>query len=392
MVGWNRRTKAGIGAAVSPTQDDVGKTAMIDLLLAAGLAVAANCDLERPSGAPGCTRAVVDALPMNAIQVVGTHNSYKQAIAPAEMALLRVAKADLAVTLDYAHAPLADQLNVGVRQLEIDLLNDPEGGRYADPLAMRMAKNAAASPYDFTPLKAPGFKVMHVQDIDYRSNCPTFLGCLGEIRAWSKAHPDHVPILVIMNLKEGGIGLPGATVAVPFDLKAMDQIDADIRSIFPERALITPDKVQGKAATLAAAVKAGGWPSLKAARGRVMFAMDESGPKPALYRGARRSLEGRAMFINTDEGPAAGYVTLNEPEALKARIDAALAGGLIVRTRADADTLEARANDRARQTAAFASGAQYVSTDYLKPDARFGPYEVRLPGGGTARLNPKTGK
>ena len=93
-----------------------------------------------------------------------------------------------------------------------------------------------------------------------------------------------------------------------------------------------------------------------------------------------------------DEGPAAGYVTLNEPLEQSARIEAALAGGLIVRTRADADTLEARANDRARQTAAFASGAQYVSTDYLKPDARFGPYEVHLPGGGVARLNPKMAK
>lgn len=150
--------------------------------------------------------------------------------------------------------------------------------------------------------------------------------------------------------------------------------------------------MQGRAATLAAAVKAGGWPKLKAARGKVMFAMDESGAKPALYRGTRKSLEGRAMFINTDEGPAAGYVTLNEPLEQGARIEAALAGGLIVRTRADADTLEARANDRARQTAAFASGAQYVSTDYLTPDARFGPYEVHLPGGGVARLNPKMAK
>jgi hypothetical protein len=378
---------------VRPKPVDLGETAMIDLLLAAVLAVATNCDLERPSGEAGCRRAAVDALPMNAIQVVGTHNSYKQAIASAEMALVRMAKADLAATLDYAHAPLTDQLNAGVRQLEIDLLNDPEGGRYADPLAMRMAKDSATAPYDFAPLKAPGFKVMHVQDIDYRSNCPTFLGCLKQIRAWSKAHPDHVPILVIMNLKDDKLpGVPGAAAPEPFDARAMDQIDADIRSVFPERALITPDRVQGRAATLAAAVKAGGWPKLKAARGKVMFAMDESGAKPALYRGTRKSLEGRAMFINTDEGPAAGYVTLNEPLEQGARIEAALAGGLIVRTRADADTLEARANDRARQTAAFASGAQYVSTDYLKPDARFGPYEVHLPGGGVARLNPKMAK
>ena len=120
-----------------------------------------------------------------------------------------------------------------------------------------------------------------------------------------------------MNLKDDNLaGVPGAATTVPFDAKAMDQIDADIRSVFPERALITPDRVQGKALTLAAAVKAGGWPRLGAARGKVMFAMDESGAKPALYRGSRTSLEGRVMFINTDEGPAAGYVTLNEGPAV----------------------------------------------------------------------------
>ena len=366
---------------------------MLHLVIAAGLAIAANCDLERPSGAAGCTRAAVDALPMNAIQAIGTHNSYKLALAPTEMALVRRVSPRQADTLDYAHPPLTAQLNAGARQLELDLLNDPQGGRYAAPLAMKMANSAAVSPYDFTPLKAPGLKVMHAPDLDYRSNCPTFLGCLNEIRTWSKAHPDHLPILVIMNLKEGGLeGVPGAVSALAFDLKALDQIDSDIRSVFPKRALITPDRVQGRAPSLAAAVKAGGWPSLKAARGTVMFAMDESGAKPTLYRGARKSLEGRVMFINTDEGPAAAYVTLNEPTELKTRIDVALANGLIVRTRADADTAEARANDRTRQEAAFASGAQYVSTDYMTPDPRFGPYETRLPGGGTARLNPKTGR
>ncbi|MES2342360.1 MAG: Ca2+-dependent phosphoinositide-specific phospholipase C, partial [Pseudomonadota bacterium] len=272
---------------------------------------------------------------------------------------------------------------------EADAAVDAAGG----PAFEDAARDAAEAPYVLAPLKAPGFKVMHVQDMDYRSSCPTFLGCLKEIRAWSRAHPNHVPILVIMNLKDDNLaGVPGAATVLPFDAKAMDQIDADIRSVFPERALITPDKVQGRAATLAAAVKVGGWPRLKAARGKVMFAMDESGPKPELYRGTRNSLEGRAMFINTDEGPAAAYVTLNEPAELAGRIEAALANGLIVRTRADADTLEARANDRTRQAQAFASGAQYVSTDYLKPDPRFGPYEARLPGGGVARLNPKTGK
>nr|QQZ51397.1 hypothetical protein JKL49_10460 [Phenylobacterium glaciei] len=70
---------------------------------------------------------------MNAIQVIGTHNSYKLAIAPAEMALVRMANPGEAMHLDYAHPGLTVELNAGARQLELDLLNDPEGGRYADP-------------------------------------------------------------------------------------------------------------------------------------------------------------------------------------------------------------------------------------------------------------------
>jgi hypothetical protein len=360
---------------------------MLPAILAAALAVSAACDLERPSGEPGCTRAAVDALPMNAIQVIGTHNSYKMAIAPKEMAALRAANPKAAETLDYSHKPLAEQLNDGARQLELDYVYDPQGGRYATPLFRKL--NRDTTPYDLTPMTKPGMKVIHVPDVDYRSVCPLFVECLKEIRAWSQAHPDHVPILIIMNLKQDQLKVPGAVPLLPFDAAAMDAVDAEIRSVFKDSELVTPDRVQGRHATLREAVLAGGWPKLKAARGKIMFALDESPAVVAVYRGARRSLEGRVCFINTDEAsPAAGYLTLNEPAELGARIRAAVKAGFIVRTRADADTYEARRNDRTRQAAAFASGAQYVSTDYMQPDARFGPYEAHLPGGGVARLSP----
>jgi hypothetical protein len=365
---------------------------MIAALFAAAF-VSAACDLEHPSGRPGCTRAAVDALPMNAIQVIGTHNSYKAAIAPNEMATLRKANAKAADTLDYSHPKLAAQLDAGARQLEIDVVNDPgEGGLYATPLGYKVAGQAAV-PYDFAPLKGPGLKVIHVPDLDYRSVCARFTDCLAEVRAWSKAHPDHVPILIIMNLKEDGLSWPGAVKPPLFDTAAMDEIDREIRSVFPESALITPDQVQGRYPSLREAVAAGAWPKLKAARGRVMFALDCPPDQVARYRGERKVLEGRAAFVNTEEtSPAAGYITLNEPKELSARIAAAVKAGIIVRTRADADTLEARMNDTSRQAAAFASGAQYVSTDYMEPDARFGPYVAKLPGGGRARLSPALAK
>lgn len=361
---------------------------MLALIAAAALAIPADCDLERPSGAAGCTLAAVDALPMNALQAIGTHNSYKLAIPPNEMALVRSADPRQADALDYSHRPLADQLDAGARQLEIDIANDPQGGLYATPLGYRMA-GAKAEPYDLTPLKGPGLKVLHVPDVDYRSSCPTFTACLQIVRAWSEAHPDHVPILILLNLKEGALKLPGAVEAPAFDAEAMDRIDAEIRAVFPENELITPDKVQGRHPTLRDAARAGAWPRLREARGKVMFACDCPAGQVALYRGPRKSLQGRAAFVNIEEtSPAAAYITLNEPVEQAERIRAAVKAGLIVRTRADADTWEARSGDRSRQAAAFASGAQYVSTDYMQPDPRLGPYDVKVPGGGVARVSP----
>lgn len=359
---------------------------MIITVIAAAAAIHAGCDLEAPSGEPGCTRAAVDTLKLNDLQAVGTHNSYKLAIAPKQMALLRAVDPKQADGLDYAHPPLASQLDAGARQIELDLLNDPQGGRYASPLAMKMAPDL---PYDPAPLQAPGMKVMHVQDIDYRSSCPRFSDCLRQVADWSKAHPEHLPILMLLNLKEGGLKVPGTVDAPVFDAAAMDAIDAEIRAVFAEHELITPDSVQGRRASLREAVAAGAWPTLKAARGKLMFALDAPPEQVAVYRGPRRSLEGRVLFVNIDEAsPAAGYITLNEPQEQAGRIAAAVKAGIIVRTRADADTLEARTGDVARREAAFATGAQYVSTDYMSPDVRFSDYHVALPGGGVARRNP----
>ena len=63
---------------------------------------------------------------------------------------------------------------------------------------------------------------------------------------------------------------------------------------------------------------------------------------------------------------------------------------MIVRTQADADAVEARANDLTRATKAIQSGAQVVATDYPVPDPTIGPYVVRLPTTAVARCDPLT--
>ena len=51
-------------------------------------------------------------------------------------------------------------------------------------------------------MSRPGFKVMHIQDVDFRSSCATFVEGLQIIRDWSLAHPDHTPILITMNTND----------------------------------------------------------------------------------------------------------------------------------------------------------------------------------------------
>lgn len=326
---------------------------------------------------------------MNDILAVGTHNSYKAAIPAEELAAMVAAAGPGALGVDYSHRPLAEELDAGARQLEIDVVRDPDGGRFAQPKTA-FGKGFIPSPAWAAAMAKPGYKVLHMQDVDFRSTCVTFVECLTQIRTWSKAHPDHAPILILLNAKEGASSFPGGVAALPFDEQAFDALDAEIRSVFSDTQLITPDQVQGKRATLREAVTTDGWPALSASRGKVFFALDEGPEKIAAYRGARKSLEGRAMFVNTDEAsPAAAYLTLNDPIGQKARIAAAVKAGFMVRTRADADTVQARKADVSMRTAAFVSGAQYVSTDYLWADPRLpGNYTVRLTGGEAATCNP----
>lgn len=352
-------------------------------LLTAPLAMAAGCDLHAADATvagAGCEQRWLDAnLHLDDIQLLATHNSYKQPLPADAMARHRAVDPDGADGIDYAHLPLELQLARGVRGLELDVYHDPQGGRYAH--ADLPAEQAQAR-------RGAGFKVMHLADIDYRSSCQPFVACLQLLHAWSRAHPRHVPVVIQLNAKDEP-SAPGEVQPLPFDTPAFDALDAEIRSVFPADMLVTPDDVQGDYPSLREAVLAHRWPTLGQARGKFLFALDEGPAKVALYRGGRSSLRGRAMFVNAnEESPVAAWLTLNDPIADAGRIRNALAQGFFVRTRADADTREARAGDIHRRDAAFASGAQVVSTDYIDADPRFGPYRVALPGGGVARCVP----
>jgi hypothetical protein len=326
---------------------------------------------------------------INQIQVLASHNSYHIEPEPALLAALRLAIGPAADGFEYTHRPLADELDAGVRQVELDVFVDDPPGLYAHPKVVPLLGLAPVDP----ALAGPGLKVLHVQEVDYRSTCPTFVDCLEDIRDWSGAHRGHLPITIQIEAKDDVIPDPlGLGFVQPPRWTAPDYADleAEIRSVFGDDQIITPGDVKGASSTLAAAVGKGRWPTLDKARDQVMFVLDDKGAKRDAYRSQVPDIDDRLIFVDVPPtDPDAGVMVVNDPIGDGARIRDLVGRGFIVRTRADADTVEARSGDTTRQDAAFASGAQYVSTDYVFPDDHFGTgYVADLPGSGAARCNP----
>jgi Phosphoinositide phospholipase C, Ca2+-dependent len=336
-----------------------------------------------------------DSVKINQIQVIGTHNSYHAGLASSEAKLWQQKNPTLYQSLEYRHRPLDEQLNSGVRQIELDIYADSEGGRYAHPMGID-AVAAAGLPKDpeFDPeglMQKPGFKVMHVQELDYRSTCQQLIACLKAVRAWSQAHKDHVPIFILLETKESDLP-PQYHARSPekFTSSTFDALDAEIRSVFKPDEMLTPDQVRGKHATLEEAVLRNEWPTLAAARGKVVFLMDQR-PVGPVYLEGHPSLRGRIIFTNAAPGQPDCAFT-EENDGTQEAIAALVRKGYLVRTRTDADTKQARTNDTARRDIALASGAQLLSTDYPTSEpSQWTPYSVALPGGAVARCNPVNG-
>lgn len=333
-----------------------------------------------------------NAVRMNQVQVIGSHNSYHAGIAVSESRLVNEKNPTLYQAFEYRHRPLDQQLNSGIRQIELDIYADSAGGRYAHP-GGPAAVAAAGLPADpaFDPqgiMNKPGFKVMHVQDLDYRSTCQPLIACLQIVRSWSKAHPKHVPIYILLETKQ--TDLPPQYHALPtekFTSSTFDALDAEIRSVFSSGEIITPDQVRGKHKTLEEAVLQNQWPTLGKARGKVVFLMDQR-PVGPVYLEGHDSLRGRVIFTNAVPGqPDCAFTEENDgtPETIADLVR----NGYLVRTRTDADTKEARTGETTRRDAALASGAQLLSTDYPASEpSQWTQYSVSLPNDAVARCNP----
>jgi hypothetical protein len=362
--------------------------------LAALSLLAAAVPASQAAAAPPAAKGQVR---MNELQVIGTHNSYKREISEAEEAVYEAAIGDpndYENFLAYSHAPIAQQFGgQRVRGLELDLFGDPQGGLYANPLVRQAV---GAGPLTDPAWAAPGIKVMHIADVDYETTCVQFVQCLQEVRGWSAANPEHVPLLIMLELKQSDsrIVAAGGVVAPPWNGAALDGLDAEIRSVFGDEQLITPDDVRRPGLTLEESVLRHGWPTLKDSRGKVAFLLDnDPGAIRDAYRAGRPNLEGRVLFTNSRRGlQDAAFIKRNEPRgANTAQIQELVRAGYLVRTRSDVPLATVLSGDTTQRQAALDSGAQLVSTDFPVAGmaARYGSdFVAQLPTGGVARCDP----
>lgn len=278
-------------------------------------------------------------LRMNHVQMLATHNSYHVRLEPAPIP-----------EWDYFFDPITVQLeDQGVRALEIDLHFDDATLEY---------------------------RVFHIPIIDAGSTCDRFDDCLAEIRRFSDAHPGHHPLFVQLEIKDRG---PMETLDAQLDL-----IDAQIRAVFPEELLVTPDLVRGTRATLREAILEDGWPTLAVARGRTMFAFDC--PRELCLAYARGgTLDGRVVFADStpDDGFAAVMIANSPDDYARDLVEQ----GFIVRVFADSavDLLEGEGDEL---DAALATGAQVISTDVPVARDDIPGYVASIPGGTPSRCSP----
>ncbi len=313
------------------------------------------------------------ATKLNDIQVIGSHNSYKIAIEKPLWDYLYKTDSSKATSLQYSHISIKEQLELGLRNVELDVFYDPQGGHFNNPKGLAIVRQMGIEPLEYDKekkLEEPGLKMFHIQDIDFRSHHLLFKDGLKAMKDWSDENPEHTPVFVLMNTKDQKV--ERTRDPLPFSKEAFDSLDKEILSVFSAEDLITPDFVRGDYESLQEAILTNGWPNIEKVKGRFLFVLDEKVEKINRYLMGHSGLKGRMLFVNSPEGnPEAAFRIVNNPIKNFDYIQTLVAKGYLVRTRADAGTKEARNNDYIMFEKAKESGAQVISTDYYLPSIHF---------------------
>ena len=328
------------------------------------------------------SQTVFDTLQLNKIRVIASHNSYKKHPHPKALKFLKKFQQKLGEQnnpdyIDYGHLPFEEQFTeYNVRGVELDVNYDPKGGHYRRRrvnLFICGQKQRIKS----QSMRDPGFKLLHISDVDFETNYLTLIDALRAIKKWSSENPKHVPIFINIEAKGSHpadeskmLKFLGFKKCIPFDSIAYVKLEAEIASVFSDEDIFKPKNLQLSYASINDRILNEGYPTVGTCLGKVIFILE--GNKQSLYRSFKNPL---MFYYGEPDDPNTAFLLRNNPKGNENEIHK-LSKRFIIRTRCDALTVESRNNDYSVWNAALSSNAQVISTDYYKPDLRWSAYKV----------------
>ncbi|MBU1020131.1 MAG: hypothetical protein KJ847_02870 [Firmicutes bacterium] len=271
------------------------------------------------------------SIKLNDIQMLATHNSYKKK--GSELGKFFVGLGDSfdeARALKYGYKNLTEQFEAGVRSMEFDLR-----------------------------LRKTQFVLTHVPLVDNSSVAPDFSQALEEIYLFSSNNPNHIPIIILMEIKDDWMILDHALQVIESeDLENLNELLVEKLG----NSLFTPSDMMETGKTLKETVQTTGWPTVNSLLGKVIFVL-HPGSFTTMYHELDESLQSQPMFIGAySDGihqDYASFIVNNNPSV--SEIAPLIADNFIVRTRIDSNLIF-NSDDF---DDALSSGAQLLTSDFL---------------------------
>lgn len=260
-------------------------------------------------------KAIEDGVKLNEIAILGTHNSYQRlATAETRFAMniidtIIFKKAGLD-TFDFEMDTLTEQLEMGVRNVEIDIETLDKDDKIE-------------------------FKVTHNSIVDNASSAYDFTKALQEIKMWSDNNPEHIPIIIIVEPKSFVIEINGMK---KFSLEYAKELDKIVGDTLGDSLLTPKDMLRGYA-SFKEMRENDDWISLKEAQGKILVLLHDCDVTES-YIALDESIKTQKMFpmLRYDDRNETYTSFILENDAWRAaerkaeNIDEC---NLIVRTRAD---------------------------------------------------------
>lgn len=285
-------------------------------------------------------KAIEDGVKLNEIAVLGTHNSYQRlATKETRFAMnlidtITFKKFGLN-TFDFEMDTLTEQLEMGVRNVEIDIETLDKDDKIE-------------------------IKVTHNSLIDNASSAYDFTKALQEIKMWSDNNPEHIPVIIIVEPKSFVIEINGMK---KFSLEYAQELDKIVADTLGD-SLLTPEDMLRDYSSFKEMRENDDWISLKEARGKILVLLHDCDVTES-YIALDETIRTQKMFpmLRYDDRNESYTSFILENDAFRANdrksenIDES---NLIVRTRAD---VYPEYSDE-RYEVIETCGSQIITTDF----------------------------